>query len=147
MIGEKSAPQPTAGGTLGHYRIIQKIGAGGMGVVYKGRDTHLDRFVALKVLPPGTVADPESRRRFAQEAKAASALNHPNIITVYDISNTDGVDFIAMEYVEGRTLEQLIGHRRMPLKQVLAYAIQIADALGKAHAAGIIHRDLSRCVF
>lgn len=142
MIGEKSAPQPTAGGILGHYRIIEKIGAGGMGVVYKGRDTHLDRFVALKVLPPGTVADPESRRRFAQEAKAASALNHPNIITVYDISNTDGVDFIAMEYVEGRTLEQLIGHRHMPLKQVLAYAIQIADALGKAHAAGIIHRDL-----
>ncbi len=103
---------------------------------------HLDRFVALKVLPPGTVADPESRRRFAQEAKAASALNHPNIITVYDISNTDGVDFIAMEYVEGRTLERVIGHRRMPLKQVLAYATQIADALGKAHAAGIIHRDL-----
>jgi eukaryotic-like serine/threonine-protein kinase len=142
MIGDKLAPQPTAGGTLGHYRIIEKIGAGGMGVVYKGRDTHLDRFVALKVLPPGAVADPESRRRFAQEAKAASALNHPNIITVYDISNTDGVDFIAMEYVEGRTLEQLIGHRRMPLKQVLAYATQIADALGKAHAAGIIHRDL-----
>lgn len=142
MIGEKSSPQHTAGEILGHYRVIEKIGAGGMGVVYKGRDTHLDRLAALKVLPPGTVADPESRRRFAQEAKAASALNHPNIITVYEISNTDGVDFIAMEYVEGRTLAQLIGHHRMPLKQVLAYATQIADAVGKAHAAGIIHRDL-----
>jgi serine/threonine protein kinase len=89
MIGEKSAPQPTAGGTLGHYRIIEKIGTGCMRVMYKGRDTHLDRFVALKVLPLGTVADPESRRRFAQEAKAASALNHPNIITVYAGTATD----------------------------------------------------------
>jgi serine/threonine protein kinase len=128
--------------TLGHYRVLQKIGAGGMGVVYQGLDTHLDRLVALKILPQESVADSERRRRFAQEAKAASALNHPNIITVYDIDNADGVDFIAMEYVEGRTLEQLIGRHGMPLKQALAYATQIADAMSKAHAAGIIHRDL-----
>jgi len=142
MIGEKSAPPHPAGEALAHYRIIAKIGEGGMGVVYKGLDMHLDRSVALKVLPPESVADAERRRRFTQEAKAASALNHPNIITVYDISSTDGVDFIAMEYVEGHTLGQLIGNRRMPLKQVLSYATQIADGLGKAHAAGIIHRDL-----
>ena len=142
MIGEKSASQHTAGEILGHYRIVEKIGSGGMGEVYKARDTHLDRSVALKVLRPETVADPEHRRRFAQEAKAASALNHPGIVTVYDIASSDGVDFIAMEYVKGRTLQQLIGHHRMPLKQVLAYATQIADALGKAHAAGIVHRDL-----
>ena len=141
MIEKLSPPHP-AGEVLGHYRIIEKIGEGGMGVVYKGLDTHLDRSVAVKILPPESVADLERRRRFSQEAKAASALNHPNIITVYDISNTDGVDFIAMEYVEGRTLDQVIGHRRMPLKQVFGYATQIADALGKAHAAGIIHRDL-----
>ena len=142
MTDEKSASQHTAGEILGHYRIVEKIGAGGMGEVYKARDTHLNRSVALKVLRPEAVADSEHRHRFVQEAKAASALNHPNIITVYDISSSDGLDFIAMEYVKGRTLEELIGHHRMPLKQVLAYAIQIADALGKAHAAGIIHRDL-----
>ena len=113
-----------------------------MGVVYKARDQHLDRFVAIKVLPPELVADPDRKRRFVQEAKAASALNHPNIITIHDIASDNGTDFIVMEYVQGKTLGQLIPRRGLKLNDVLKYAIQIADALAKAHAAGIIHRDL-----
>ncbi|HYW48602.1 MAG TPA: protein kinase [Bryobacteraceae bacterium] len=96
------------GRTISHYKIVEKLGEGGMGVVYKTRDSHLDRFVALKVLPPEKVADPERKRRFVQEAKAASALNHPNIVTVHDIDQADGVDFIAMEYVEGRQTSVLL---------------------------------------
>ena len=130
------------GKTLGHYQITEKLGEGGMGVVYKARDTHLDRFVAIKVLPPEKVADPERKRRFVQEAKAASALNHPNIITIYDIDQSDGTDFIAMEYVAGKTLDQRIGHRGLRLNEALKYAVEIADALAKAHSAGIVHRDL-----
>jgi len=99
------------GKTLGHYQITEKLGEGGMGVVYKARDTHLDRFAALKVLPPEKVSDPERKRRFIQEAKAASALNHPSIITIYDIDQADGIDFIAMEYVVGKTLDELIPAR------------------------------------
>ncbi len=90
------------GRTISHYQILEKLGEGGMGVVYKARDTHLDRFVAIKVLPPERVADPERKRRFVQEAKAASALNHPNIVHIYDIDQQDGVDYIAMEYVAGQ---------------------------------------------
>jgi formylglycine-generating enzyme required for sulfatase activity/dienelactone hydrolase/predicted Ser/Thr protein kinase len=130
------------GQTLDHYRIEAKLGAGGMGVVYKARDTHLDRFVAIKVLPPERVADPERKRRFVQEAKAASALNHPNIVTIYDISSDKGVDFIAMEYVAGKTLGQLIPRNGMPLAEALKCAVEMADALAAAHSAGIIHRDL-----
>jgi serine/threonine protein kinase len=130
------------GKTLGHYRITEKLGSGGMGVVYKAQDMHLARFVALKVLPPEKVADAERKRRFTQEAKAASALNHPNIIHIYDITTDQDVDFIAMEYVEGRTLEQMIGRRSLRLNDSLKYAVQIADALAKAHAAGIVQRDL-----
>lgn len=130
------------GRTISHYEILEKLGEGGMGVVYKVRDTHLDRFVAIKVLPPEKVTDPERRRRFTQEAKAASALNHPNIITIHDIGEADGVHFIAMEYVAGRTLDQLIGHKGLQLKETLKLVVPIADALAKAHAAGIIHRDL-----
>ena len=130
------------GTTLGHYRIIEKLGEGGMGVVYKAQDLHLDRPVALKVLPPEKVADPDRKRRFVQEAKAASALNHPHIVHIYDIDQADGTDFIAMEYVAGTTLDQRIGHRGMRLNDALRYAVQIADALTKAHAAGIVHRDL-----
>jgi Tol biopolymer transport system component/predicted Ser/Thr protein kinase len=130
------------GQTLGHYRIEGKLGEGGMGVVYKARDTHLDRLVAIKVLPPERVADPERKRRFVQEAKAASALNHPNIITIHDIASEGGCDFIVMEYVAGRTLEQLIGRKGLKLSETLKCGIQIADALAAAHAAGIIHRDL-----
>src|SRR5512135_3223019 len=130
------------GKTLGHYQITEKLGAGGMGVVYKARDTHLDRFAAIKVLPPERVSDPDRKRRFTQEAKAASALNHPSIITIYDIDQSDGTDYIAMEYVEGRTLDQRIGHRGLRLNDALKYAVQIADALAKAHSTGIVHRDL-----
>jgi len=130
------------GRTLAHYRIIEKLGQGGMGVVYKALDIRLDRFVALKVLPPEKVADPDRKRRFVQEAKSASALNHPNIITIYDIDCADGVDFIAMEYVAGRTLRQRIADGPVPLDEALRYAVQAADALAKAHGAGIIHRDL-----
>jgi Tol biopolymer transport system component len=134
--------QPLLGQTISHYRILEKVGEGGMGVVYKARDTHLDRFVAIKVLPADKVADPERKRRFVQEAKSASALNHPNIITVYDIANQDGIDFIAMEHVPGRTLDHVIPRKGLPLGDALRLAVQIADALATAHAAGILHRDL-----
>jgi predicted Ser/Thr protein kinase/WD40 repeat protein len=130
------------GRSLAHYSIVDKLGEGGMGAVYKAIDTRLERPVALKILPPGKTFDPDRRRRFAQEAKAASALNHPNIVTIYDIGEADGVTYIAMEYVAGRPLEDLIGDKGLPLKEALALAIQIADGLGKAHAAGIVHRDL-----
>jgi serine/threonine protein kinase len=130
------------GQTLGHYKIIGKLGSGGMGEVYKARDLHLDRFVALKILPAEKVADPDRKQRFVQEAKAASALNHPDIIHIYDIASEAGVDFIAMEYVEGKTLHERIGRRGLPLNDTLKYSVQIADALAKAHSAGIIHRDL-----
>jgi eukaryotic-like serine/threonine-protein kinase len=130
------------GKTLGHYQVVEKLGAGGMGEVYKARDTHLDRFVALKILPPEKVADADRKRRFVQEAKAASALNHPNIIHIYDIANADGIDFIAMEYVAGKTLDRIIGRKGLGLNEALGYAIPIADALAKAHSAGIVHRDL-----
>jgi Tol biopolymer transport system component/predicted Ser/Thr protein kinase len=130
------------GRTILHYQILEKLGEGGMGVVYKARDTHLDRFVAIKVLPPERVADPERKRRFVQEAKAASALNHPNIVTIYDISSEGGVDFIAMEYVAGKTLDQLVGRKGLKLGETLKCGIQIADALARSHAAGIVHRDL-----
>jgi serine/threonine protein kinase len=130
------------GTTLEHYRIESQLGKGGMGIVYQARDIHLDRMVALKVLAPERVGDPESKRRFVQEAKAASALNHPNIVTIHDISSCNGVDFIVMEYIAGRTLEALIPSRGIRPAQVLKYAVQLADALSRAHGAGIVHRDL-----
>lgn len=130
------------GRSFGHYSIIEKLGEGGMGAVYKARDGRLDRFVALKVLPTDKMSDPDRRLRFEQEAKSASALNHPNIVTIYDIGQAEGVHFIAMEYVAGQTIHDLIGPKGMPLLEALNYAVQIADGLGKAHAAGIIHRDL-----
>jgi len=130
------------GTSLGHFEILAKLGEGGMGVVYKARDSHLDRLVAIKVLPADLVADPARRRRFMREAKAASALNHPGIITVHDIAQHNGIDFIAMEYVAGQTLHQLIQRRGLPLGEAIGYAVQMADALAAAHAAGIVHRDL-----
>ena len=130
------------GKTISHYEIIEQLGEGGMGVVYKARDTRLNRFVALKVLPHDKVADAERKRRFIQEAQAASALNHANIVTIYDIDQDGGVDFIAMEYVAGKTLDRLIPKSGLRLAEVLKYAIQIANALARAHAAGIIHRDI-----
>jgi serine/threonine protein kinase/Tol biopolymer transport system component len=128
--------------TIAHYQIVEKIGEGGMGIVYKARDTRLERTAALKVLPADKTAEPERKRRFMQEARAASALNHPNIITIYDIGSDDSVDFIAMEFVAGRTLDALISRQGMRPAEVLRTAVQIADALAAAHAAGIIHRDL-----
>jgi eukaryotic-like serine/threonine-protein kinase len=130
------------GQVLGHYRIEAVLGEGGMGVVYRAFDTHLDRAVAIKVLRADAIANSDRKRRFLQEAKSASALNHPNIIHIYDISSTDGTDFIAMEYVPGKTLDKLIGATGLPLRDTLKYSIQIADALARAHSAGIVHRDL-----
>jgi len=130
------------GRTIAHYSIIEKLGEGGMGAVYKARDERLGRFVALKTLPADKMSDPGRRLRFTQEAKSASALNHPNIVTIYDIGQADDVFFIAMEYVAGQTLDRLIGPQGLLLKEALNFAIQIADGLGKAHAAGIVHRDL-----
>ena len=130
------------GSSISHFEILEKLGEGGMGVVWKARDTHLDRLVALKVLQASKVADPDRKRRFVQEAKSASALNHPNIITIHDISHADGADFIVMEYVRGKPLDQLIPRNGLRIADALKYAIRIADALAKAHAAGIVHRDL-----
>ncbi len=130
------------GRALGHYEILEKLGEGGMGVVYRARDTHLDRPVAIKVLRPDAVSNPERKRRFVQEAKAASALNHPNIITIYDIDLVDGVDYIAMEYVAGQAMDHLLAGRALRAPEALEYAAQIAGALAAAHVAGIVHRDL-----
>jgi Tol biopolymer transport system component/tRNA A-37 threonylcarbamoyl transferase component Bud32 len=135
-------PAPLIGRTLSHFRILEKLGEGGMGVVYKARDLHLDRFVALKLLPLERLADETRRWRFVQEAKSASALNHPNIIHIYDVSEADGTPFLAMEYVSGRTLTQVMSRKGIALNDALKFATQIADALAKAHAAGIVHRDL-----
>ena len=128
--------------TIAHYRILEPIGAGGMGAVYKAYDKKLQRVVALKVLPNEYVSQQDRRRRFFQEARAASALNHPHILTVYEVGEEDGKPYIAMEYVEGETLRQKIRARSLQVKQTLDIAIQIADGLAKAHDAGIIHRDL-----
>jgi Kae1-associated kinase Bud32 len=133
---------PMIGRMLGRYRIESKLGEGGMGVVYKARDTHLDRPVAIKVLPQDRVADPLRKERFAREARAASALNHPGIVTVHDISSEDGIDFIVMECVSGKTLDAVIPARGMSAARALRYGAAIADAVAKAHEAGIIHRDL-----
>jgi Tol biopolymer transport system component/tRNA A-37 threonylcarbamoyl transferase component Bud32 len=133
----------TTGSTFaGRYQIIEELGKGGMGVVYKARDTRLDRFAAIKILPHEKVSDPERKLRFIQEAKTASSLNHPNIIHIYDIEQANGIDFIAMEYVDGRTLDELIGRKGLKLSDVLKYAVQVADALAAAHEVGIVHRDL-----
>src|SRR6186997_2279512 len=130
------------GTTLGPYEIISLIGAGGMGEVYRARDPRLNREVAIKVLPADRVADDDRRRRFVQEAHAASALNHPHIVTIYEIESANGADFIVMEYVRGKSLDALIPRHGMRLGEVLRIAIAIADALAAAHARGIIHRDL-----
>src|SRR5260370_1349127 len=128
--------------TLAHYRIMESIGAGGMGAVYKAYDKKLHRIVALKLLPPEYISQQDRRRRFFQEARAASALNHPHILTVYEVGEDDGKPYIAMEYVEGETLRQKIRSRALQPKETLEIAIQIAEGLSRAHDAGIIHRDL-----
>ena len=140
LAGEPDAT--LAGRTLLHYRITDQIGAGGMGVVYRARDERLQRDVAIKVLPRTLMGDAERKKRFVKEARTASALNHPNVVTVHDISSADGIDFIVMEYVAGTTLDQIIGGKAMPVHRALKYALQIAGGLAKAHAAGIVHRDV-----
>ncbi|HTY58197.1 MAG TPA: serine/threonine-protein kinase, partial [Bacteroidota bacterium] len=130
------------GQTISHYKIIEKLGEGGMGIVYKAQDTKLDRPVALKFLPQHMTSDAVEKERFVHEAKAASALNHPNITTIYEIDEVDGNMFIAMEYCEGRTLRQIVESEQLSVKSVLDIGIQVCEGLAMAHEKGIVHRDI-----
>ena len=142
MSGTENSHSPSIGQMLGHYRVLEQIGAGGMGVVYRAHDLQLDRDVALKVLPPGALANNRARARFRQEALALARLNHPNIATVHEFGTQQGVDFLVTEYIQGVTLDSKLARGPLSQQETLELAIQLAQGLEAAHEQGIVHRDL-----